>query len=63
MIVPLWPMNIRGKKHFTALYQCKCCKEHSLRGDNQEKQWNTYVKILNKKEAQEYINRKQRKKK
>ena len=58
MVVPLWPMKRRGKKFFMALFQCKCCKEYTLRGENQEKMWNTYVEILNEKSAKEFINKK-----
>jgi len=58
MVEPLWPMQKRGKKFYMALFQCKICKEYTLRGDNQEKEWNTYVEILNKKYAEELIEKK-----
>lgn len=58
MIETLWPMKKRGKKFYMAIYQCKCCKEYSLRGENQEKEWNTFVQILNKGQVQELINKK-----
>ena len=61
MVEPLWPMKRRGTKYFMALYQCKKCKEYTLRGDSQAKEWNTFVEILNKQTAQELIQRKKEK--
>jgi hypothetical protein len=58
MIEPLWPMKRRGMKFFMALFQCKTCKEYSLRGESQEKEWNTFVDILNEKQAKELIEQK-----
>lgn len=58
MIVPLWPMKRRGKKWFMALFQCKCCHEYSLRGVNQQESWNTFVEILTKERALEFIKEK-----
>jgi len=51
-------MKRRGKKFFMALFQCKVCKEYTLRGENQEKEWNTYVEILNEKYAKGLIKKK-----
>ena len=62
MIETLWPMTKRGKKFFMALFQCKTCKELSLRGESQEKEWNCFVKILNKDEADALILQKKEKK-
>ena len=58
MIEPLWPMKRRGKKFFMALFQCKTCGEYTLRGENQEKMWNTFVEVLNEKRAKQYIEEK-----
>jgi len=55
LVEPLWPMKRRGKKYYMALYQCKCCKEYSLRGETQARQWNCFVELLSKKKAQSYI--------
>lgn len=58
MVAPLWPMKKRGKKFYMALFQCKICNEYTLRGDNQEKDWNTYVEVLNETYAKKLIGEK-----
>ena len=52
LVEPLWPMEKRDQKFFMGLFQCKKCKEYTLRGESQAKLWNTYVEILNEKHAQ-----------
>lgn len=61
LVEPLWPMIKRGKKFFMALFQCKKCNEYSLRGESQEKLWNTFVEILNASQARTLIHRKKQK--
>ena len=63
LIEPLFPMVKRKKKYFMAIFQCKKCKEMSLRGENQEKEWNTFVEIINDQKVQELIQRKKGRKK
>lgn len=63
MVEPLWPMKRRGKKFYMALFQCKICKEYTLRGESQAKDWNTFAEVLNKKRAQELIDKKKERKK
>ncbi len=55
LIETLFPMVKRGKKFFMAIFQCKKCKEMTLRGENQEKEWNTFVEIINEEKVQELI--------
>jgi len=58
LIEPLFPMIKRKKKFFMGIYQCKVCKEKTLRGENQEKEWNTFVEIINEERAQKLISKK-----
>jgi hypothetical protein len=62
MIETLWPMKKRDKKFFMALFQCNTCKEYTLRGENQEKEWNTFVEVLNKEKVDALILQKKERK-
>jgi len=54
MFVPLWPVIKKKIKWYTAVYQCKKCKEFSIRGEtNQKTSWKTFVKFISKKRALE----------
>ncbi len=46
-VMGLWPVERKGKKYFTAIYQCKKCKELTLRGEtNQVQSYNTLVEFI-----------------
>lgn len=61
LVTPLWPMNKRGQKFLMGLFQCKKCREYSLRGESQAKQWNCFVEILNESNAKELMTQKKEK--
>ena len=51
MIEPLYPItrirNGQQVKFFTAIYKCKVCSGLTLRGESQQRTWNTLVEYIN----------------
>ena len=63
LIMGLWPITRRGLKFFTALYQCKKCKEVTLRGEtNQVASYNTLVEFPTPEDVEELKTIKEHKK-
>ena len=63
LVMGLWPITRRGLKFYTALYQCKKCKEVTLRGEtDQVASYNTLVEFPTPEHVEEIKNIKERKK-
>ena len=46
LVLPLWPIKRRNTKFICAVYQCLICGEYSIRGESENKSWNTLTQIL-----------------
>lgn len=54
LVQPLFPMERKGVKFYTAIYECKKCGSLTLRGEtNQLKTWNTFVEFITPEKVRE----------